>query len=312
MSRPPGHRSDPSTLDALAATARAPAAPEGISDQASPSLNLKQVARRLDVHYMTAYRYVRNGLLPARRQGPIWVVDLADLEDFRRDRPSTPSGRPVDWVERLRQRLLNGDEVGAWTVITDALSAGHSAQTCHLELLAPAAASVDADLAGGQRPVSDGLMATTTAARLVARLGGSFRHRGRSKGRVICGTPPGEHRGLVLAIVANLVRLDGFTVVELGTDVPPVAFIESAHGVDDLVVIVLGIFDSERLPATQDVIEAIHGVLPDLPVVVTGLAAKGASVRFAGSTTSAVGEAATVTEIRRLATLGRSSAPKSR
>jgi predicted site-specific integrase-resolvase len=30
-------------------------------------LNLKQVARSLDVHYMTAYRYVRQGKLPARQ-----------------------------------------------------------------------------------------------------------------------------------------------------------------------------------------------------------------------------------------------------
>ncbi len=54
-------------------------------------LNLKQAARLLGVHYLTVYRYMRNGLLPARRQGQIWLVDLVDLEDLRRS-----DGRPQD------------------------------------------------------------------------------------------------------------------------------------------------------------------------------------------------------------------------
>ena len=36
-------------------------------DRPGEPLNLKQVARELGVHYMTAYRYVRHGRLPERR-----------------------------------------------------------------------------------------------------------------------------------------------------------------------------------------------------------------------------------------------------
>ncbi|HLU43332.1 MAG TPA: helix-turn-helix domain-containing protein, partial [Microthrixaceae bacterium] len=46
------------------------------------TLNLKQVAQRLGVHYMTAYRYVRTGRLPARREGNVWLVEGADLAAF--------------------------------------------------------------------------------------------------------------------------------------------------------------------------------------------------------------------------------------
>ena len=44
--------------------------------------NLKQVAASLGVHYVTAYRYVRTGRLPARRVGTGWVVDPEDLAAF--------------------------------------------------------------------------------------------------------------------------------------------------------------------------------------------------------------------------------------
>lgn len=285
MSRSFGHVSDPSPIGAT-------------------GLNLKQVALLLDVHYMTAYRYVRNGQLPARRQGQIWVVDTADVEDFRRDRSSPRPRQPVDWAERLRQRLLVGDEVGAWTVITGALSAGHTSQTCHLDVLVPAVASVEADLAAGRGGVADGLLALTTASRLVARLGGTFRHRGRSKGTIICGAPPGEHRSLAVGIVANLVRLDGFTVLELGTDVPSAAFLQSTQG-DDALVVVIGMSSVDRLPAAHEVVEALHAVHPDLPVLVVGPAGTQHTARFDGATTSVFEEGEALLSVRRLAVRAR-------
>jgi excisionase family DNA binding protein len=38
-------------------------------------LGLREAADRLGVHYMTAYRYVRTGRLPATRIGAQWWVD---------------------------------------------------------------------------------------------------------------------------------------------------------------------------------------------------------------------------------------------
>lgn len=67
-----------------------------------PPLNLKQVARLLDVHYMTAYRYVRSGRLPARRDGAAWLVDRGDLDAFR------AATRTVG-----RARVLGADPPGA-------------------------------------------------------------------------------------------------------------------------------------------------------------------------------------------------------
>ena len=43
-------------------------------------LSLHEAADLLGVHYMTIYRRVRLGILPARKVGGTWLVDPADLE----------------------------------------------------------------------------------------------------------------------------------------------------------------------------------------------------------------------------------------
>ena len=49
----------------------------------SATLGLQDGAERLGVHYMTAYRYVRLGLLPAEKIGGTWTVTEGDLVAFR-------------------------------------------------------------------------------------------------------------------------------------------------------------------------------------------------------------------------------------
>ncbi|NCV47008.1 MAG: hypothetical protein EBW53_02695 [Actinobacteria bacterium] len=47
------------------------------------SLSLHEVARRLKVHYMTAYRYVRSGRLPAQQHDGEYAGDeLAPIESL--------------------------------------------------------------------------------------------------------------------------------------------------------------------------------------------------------------------------------------
>ena len=46
------------------------------------SISLREVAELLGVHYMTAYRYVRTGMLPAEKDGAEWRVRLTDLENL--------------------------------------------------------------------------------------------------------------------------------------------------------------------------------------------------------------------------------------
>lgn len=70
---------------------------------------LKQVARALDVRYVTAYRCVRQGRLPARREGNVWLVEAGDLEAFAgpaEPDAAGPAPAPADLLGRFRDRLL--------------------------------------------------------------------------------------------------------------------------------------------------------------------------------------------------------------
>ncbi|WP_426571771.1 cobalamin-dependent protein [Aquihabitans sp. McL0605] len=259
-------------------TLAAPAAAAAKAGDLPAALNLKQVARLLDVHYMTVYRYVRHGRLPAHREGTGWLVDRADALAFRAGAAVAAPGSTVDWAERLAGRLRVGDEVGAWSVVRDALSAGHDAERVHLDVIAGAIAHVAGAETTAVEVAVDERIALTTASRLVARLGGQFTHRGRKRGTVVLATPPGEHHGLSLAIVANLVRHAGFQALELGTDASAAHLLAAVGRVDDLVAVGLSVTVADRFEATVGIIRELRAVHPDLPVLVGGQAVRNRTV----------------------------------
>ena len=246
-------------------------------------LNLKQVARLLDVHYMTVYRYVRHGRLAAHRDGTGWVVERADAEALLAG-PGAVTDAAVDWAERLAGRLRVGDEVGAWTVVRDAQAAGHDIERVHLEVVAGAIGRLEGPL--------DERIGLTTAGRIVARLGAKCTRRGRKRGTVLLATPPGEHHGLSLALVANLVRHAGFDAVEVGTDTPADHLLHAVEriGVDELIAVGLSVTVAERFDATVTVIRAVRAAHPDLAVLVGGQAVRNRTVaELAGATAWSAG-----------------------
>lgn len=56
---------------------------------------LSEVARELSVSNVSVWRYIQAGRLRARKVGPIYVVDRADLEAFKANRrgPGRPKSR---------------------------------------------------------------------------------------------------------------------------------------------------------------------------------------------------------------------------
>lgn len=191
----------------------------------SPStLTLQQAAERLGVHYMTVYRYVRLGRLPARKSGGTWEVDVADLKTLQQGPGS--AGRPqnaADWAKRLEARLIAGDEGGAWGVVEAALTSGMEPAEIYTEALGPALASVGTRWHDGDLSIGAEHLASAVASRIVGRLGPRFARKGRSRGRVIVATPQGERHALPSAMLSDLFRGAGFEVIDLGVDVPPEA-----------------------------------------------------------------------------------------
>ncbi len=269
--------------------------------------NLKQVAAELGVHYMTAYRYVRTGRMHADKVGTGWVVQAEDLQRFL-DEAEGPiveadDGRTA-WHLRLADALVTGDEPAAWRVVEQALASGRTPTQCYLEVLGGALAEI-----GDPTPdddTSQEFLATATATRLVARLGGRFRRPGRSRGTVVFGAPVGELHSLPIAIVADLVRMEGFTCLELGANVPAQAFVHAAQHAPGLVAVGIGVTTVANIDAVRATIEAVRNLSPDVPILLGGqavlspeIAALNGATHWAANGAEAVGVIADLAGTRR-------------
>jgi excisionase family DNA binding protein len=244
---------------------------------ADSDLSLQEAADELGVHYMTAYRYVRLGLLAAGKQGGTWRVARVDLDEFRAGGATGPqadggSRKRAPWAERLEARLLAGDARGAWGVIEAALSAGSELDEIYLDVLAPAMASIGDRWERGELDVSLEHRATGIAMRLVGRLGPRFVRRGRTRGAVIIGTPAGERHSMPVAILADLIRQQGWEVSDLGADVPAVSFVYAARSTPDLVAVGLSVTDEGSLEAARETLALLRSSFPGLLLVVGGRA----------------------------------------
>ena len=223
----------------------------------------------LDVHYMTAYRYVRLGMLPATQQGRAWVVRSDDLAAFVETPPSATERGDADWDVRLRSRMLEADSSGAWNVIEAALASGVTPIGAYEDLLVPALRSVGEMWAAGDIGVADEHAATQVGTRLVARLAPRMARRGRRRGTVIIGSTQSEMHGLALSMAADLFRHAHFDVIDLGINLPAESLAATAASTDDVIAVALSITSPGLEAELADSIAAIRGV-SDVKVVVGG------------------------------------------
>jgi excisionase family DNA binding protein len=253
------------------------------------SLTLPEAARALGVHYMTAYRYVRQGHLRASQVDGQWRVARADLTAFRAasrparrpgaQRARTGTGRTVptrhrgaDWVSRMEACLLAGDEAGALGVVESALASGHDLYGAYLEVVSPALVRIGERWAQGRLDIFEEHRATGIVMRLIGQVGSRFARRGPRRGTVLIGAPAGEHHGLPIAMTADLVRHEGWRVSDVGADVPAEAFAAAARRTEDLVAVCVGVTMRSSLPAARDTIAAVRRETPDVSCFVGGAA----------------------------------------
>jgi excisionase family DNA binding protein len=246
-------------------------------------MTLREAAEELGVHYMTAYRYVRLGLLPARKDGSTWRVAIDDLDAFRNERevgdgdgngPPARRGR-TPWRERFEARLLAGDARGAWGVIEAALGGGAPAEVLYVDVIAGALRSIGDRWAKGEIDVADEHRATAIALRVIGQLGPRFARRGRTRGTILVGTPPGEQHDMPAALLADLLRTAGFEVSDLGSDLPAASFAAAAARAERLVAVVVTVTTTGREDALAEVLGALEAIVPDVPVLVGGSAVEG-------------------------------------
>jgi excisionase family DNA binding protein len=251
------------------------------NDAITTDVTLQEAAEFLGVHYMTAYRYVRLGTLQAHKSGNVWRVRRDDLDSFRAAVPAAGVARPpAPWAERLESRLLAGDGGGAWGVVEAALASGGDPRSIYLDVITPAMVSIGARWERGELDIAMEHRASGVANRLVGRLGPRFTRRGRTLGTVLVGAPAGEHHALPVSMVADLIRLEGYEVSDLGADTPPASFVMAATELDRLVAVGISVTSPMNLGSARDTIVMLRDRLHNVPVMVGGNAVQSDDMRL--------------------------------
>lgn len=236
-------------------------------------IGLPEAAELLGVHYMTVYRYVRTGRLPATSVGGVWQVDPADVRALA-NRPSPAprvrGGSRAKAAGAFTQRLVEGDEAGAMGVMESALSSWAAPAQLWTDILVPAMRQIGDRWETGELTVADEHRAANVAGRVMGRLGPLFNHPGRKRGTVVVGAPPGDRHALPVAVVADLLKDAGFRVNDLGADTPAEAFVEAARRADRLVTVAIGATLGHNQAAVGRTVAALHRALPKTPVIVGG------------------------------------------
>jgi excisionase family DNA binding protein len=197
-----------------------------VADARGDLLTLQEAADHLKVHYMTAYRWVRAGDLPAFKAGGRLRVRLADIEQFMAQRAVDvvlPHRGRTQWathVDRLYGLLTQGHAAEAFQLVRKVIADGAPAGQVYLELLTPTLHRIGDAWATGEISVADEHRAAEICVAMIARLGDSFRRRGPARGTVVTLTPPDEHHGIGSAMAADFLRAGGFDVHHLGVNVP--------------------------------------------------------------------------------------------
>jgi excisionase family DNA binding protein len=187
-------------------------------------MQLREAAEVLGVHYQTAYGWVRQGLLPARKTGRGYEVSDEAVSALAGRRASgtapPPQIRVRDWAaqaDRLHAAIVSGDETQARHLF-DRLAGGVPLTDLCERVVAPALARIGEDWAAGQLAIATEHRASAICERLIAARAGQ--PQGRPRGTAVTATPPGERHGLAALMATACLREDRWLVHHLASDLP--------------------------------------------------------------------------------------------
>jgi MerR family transcriptional regulator, light-induced transcriptional regulator len=187
-------------------------------------MDLREAAGTLGVHYQTAYAWVRQGVLPARKVGRGYEISVADARELAaRRRLGTQPSRPIhvrDWPaqsRRLLEALAAGDETLARQRL-DRLAGGVPLIDLCAHVIGPALGRIGDDWAAGRISIAQEHRASAICERLIS--GHASQPGGRPRGVAVATTPPGERHGLPALMAAACLREDHWLVHHLSADLP--------------------------------------------------------------------------------------------
>ena len=187
-------------------------------------MDLRDAADALGVHYQTAYAWVRQGVLPARKAGRGYALsdgDVAALAARRRLGQEPP--RPIhvrDWAaqaQALHAAIASGQETAARHQV-ERLAAGVPVADLCEHVIAPALRRIGEEWAAGRVSIAQEHRASAICERLIAAH--ARQPAGRPHGTAVVATPPGERHSLPSLMAAACLREDRWLVHHLGADLP--------------------------------------------------------------------------------------------
>ena len=162
-------------------------------------MQLRDAAEVLGVHYQTAYAWVRQGVLPARKTGRGYEVSEGDVSALAARRASGRAPRTTisvrDWTaqaDRLYAAIMSGDETLARHVF-DRLARGVPLTELCERIIAPSLRRVGEDWAAGRGTIAEEHRASAICERLIAAR--TRQPQGRPRGIAVASTPPGNGTG---------------------------------------------------------------------------------------------------------------------
>ena len=237
-------------------------------------LSLGEASRRLGVHYMTAYRYVRLGSLSAEQVRGRWTVRAEDIEEFLAEPASRPGRNGSDWSRLQRQigpRMLDGDLTASWGLIEQAIARGADPIEIYTKLIGPVLERIGHRWADGVLDVAEEHRATAVTMRIIGRLSSRFVRRGKpAPGTVIVGAAPGDHHLIPVLMVADVLRANGYRVVDLGADVPAKSFLDVAASQAQPLTVAVSLSTDSAAHGARQVIGALCRAYPESLVLAGG------------------------------------------
>ncbi len=187
-------------------------------------MQLRDAAEVLGVHYQTAYAWVRQGVLPARKTGRGYDVSESDVSALAARRASGTAPRPHiqvrDWAaqaDRLYAAVMSGDETLARHLFARLARGVPLTELCE-RVIAPALFRIGEEWAAGEVTIAAEHRASAICERLIAAR--AQQPQGRPRGVAVVTTPPGERHGLPALMATACLREDRWLVHHLAADLP--------------------------------------------------------------------------------------------
>jgi MerR family transcriptional regulator, light-induced transcriptional regulator len=187
-------------------------------------MQLREAADALGVHYQTAYGWVRQGVLPARKTGRGYHVSDDDVSALAERRASGTAPRPEirvrDWsaqADRLYAAIASGDETQARHLFARLARGVPLTGLCE-RVIGPALARIGDEWATGTATIATEHRASAICERLIAAR--ARQPYGRPRGIAVTATPPGERHAIPALMATACLREDRWLVHHLSSDLP--------------------------------------------------------------------------------------------